>query len=57
MFKVTRLDGKFVLEETPAHAARKEKTRDVESLKKPPSLEELAAVVERILTRLDDLEK
>ncbi len=57
MFKVTRLDGKFVLEETPAQAARKGKTRDVETLTKTPSLEEMAAIVERILTRLDDLEK
>mgnify|MGYP001103954361 CR=1 FL=1 len=57
MFRVTRMDGKFVLEESPLQSARAEKEKDLDKLKSPPSLQELTAIVERILIRIVELEK
>ena len=57
MFKVTRMDGKFVLEESPLQSARAEKEKDLDKLKSAPSLQEISTIIERILIRLEALEK
>ena len=57
MFRVTRMDGKFVLEESPLQSARAEKEKDLDKLKSAPSLQEISTIIKRILIRLEALEK
>lgn len=57
MSKVTKKDGKFILEPSPSHAARQQGKADLEKVRKALNDEELRAILERVMLRIDALEQ
>lgn len=57
MNKVYKTDGKFFLEPTPAYLARVKSNEDKDKVKGKLTDLELSALLERILIRLEALEK
>lgn len=57
MSKVTKKDGKFILEPNPTHTARQQGKADLEKVRKSLNDEELRAILERVMLRIDALEQ
>lgn len=57
MSKVIKKSGVFILEPTPAHTARRQGKADLEKVRKALNDEELRAILERVMLRIEALER
>jgi hypothetical protein len=57
MSKVIKKSGVFILEPTPTHTARQQGKADLEKVRKALNDDELRAILERVMLRIEGLER